>query len=170
MEMFAPAANVPSIRARAIKLPPASTTAITPPGDLSSWAFAFAAAIMRSAPSSVSVFFSAVCPGARARLHHRRTERCLTEIYFRESTPNHDLLDVLYVARQNDFLFVVRADERFGLQLVEQIDVSVGIDNLPVWVGCIRNNKVVRQRENVLSVLRAVRDSAFVGLGALELR
>src|SRR5438094_10139489 len=98
-------------------------------------------------------------------LHHRRTEACFAEIYLREGTPDHDLLDVLYVARQNDFLFVVRADERLGLQLVEQIDVSVGIDNLPVWVGRIRNNKVVRQRENALSVLRVVVNGAFVGLG-----
>src|SRR3989442_13766912 len=108
--------------------------------------------------------------GARAELHHRRTERCLTEIYFREGAPDHDLLDVLYVTWQNDFLFVVRADERLGLQLVEQIDVSIGIDNLPVWVGRIRNNKVIRQREDALSVLRAVGNRAFVGLWALELR
>ena len=38
------------------------TTSITPPGDFNSCAFAFAAAMTRSAPSSVRVFFSAVWP------------------------------------------------------------------------------------------------------------
>ncbi len=62
MEMFAPAVKVPSRRSSAMRLPHASTTAMTPPGALTSWAFALAAMITRSAPSSVTVFFSAVCP------------------------------------------------------------------------------------------------------------
>jgi hypothetical protein len=61
MEIFAPAENVPSSRSRAIRLPPSSTTAMTPPGALSFCASAFAAVMTASAPFSVSVFLSAVC-------------------------------------------------------------------------------------------------------------
>src|SRR6267154_2095293 len=213
MEMFAPAANVPSSRDSAIRLPPASTTAITPPGDFTSSAFAFAAAMTRSAPSSVRVFFSAVWPNVTEpershtarntilrkvitilfpykiwsagrrflleqrpalelwpELHHRGTEAGFAEIYFREGAPDHDLLDVLHVTGQHDFFLVARADERFGLEFIEQVDVSIGIDNLPVRVGRIGNHKVVRQRQNALAAPRAVGNGAFVGFGALELR
>src|ERR1043166_4433997 len=192
MEMFAPAAKVPSSRASAIRLPPASTTAITPPGDFSSCAFAFAAAMTRSAPSSVRVFLSGVWPkltepvrshiarntivrkvitilfpyeiwmagrrstwndgpplGLWPELHHRGAEAGFPEIYFREGAPDHDLLDVLHITRHYDFLLVIGTDERLGLELVEQVDVSIGIDNLPVRVGRIGNHKVVRQRKEI---------------------
>src|SRR5256885_7054186 len=42
-------------------------------------------------------------------------------------SPDHDFGHVLDVGRQNDFLLVVGADERFGLEFVEQINVAVGI-------------------------------------------
>src|SRR5512142_398493 len=62
--MFAPAANVPSIRSRAIRLPPLSTTAITPVVFLL-LASATAAAITRRAPSMVRDFVSANCACVR---------------------------------------------------------------------------------------------------------
>src|SRR5436309_2390384 len=61
MEMLAPAAKVPSIRSSAMRLPPSSTTAMTPPGALLFLASAFAAAMICSAPESVSVCLLAVC-------------------------------------------------------------------------------------------------------------
>jgi hypothetical protein len=66
MEMLAPAANVPSSRSSAIRLPPSSTTAMTPPGALSFLASTTAAAMTFFAPSSVSVAFCAVCACAAA--------------------------------------------------------------------------------------------------------
>src|ERR1700739_3773645 len=108
--------------------------------------------------------------GVGAESHHWGAEAGFPEIYFRESAPDHNLLDVLHVTGHNDFLLVVRADERLGLELVEQVDVTVGIDNLPVRVGRIGNHKVVRQPQDAFAVPRAVRNGAFVGFGALELR
>ena len=55
MEMLAPAENVPSSRSSAIRLPPSSTTAITPPGACSFLASFLAAAMTCSAPCRVSV-------------------------------------------------------------------------------------------------------------------
>src|SRR5437667_8851786 len=60
-------------------------------------------------------------------LHDRRAKLGLAEVDFRKRAPDHDFGHVLDVGRQNDFLLVVGADERFGLELVEQIDVAVGI-------------------------------------------
>ena len=71
MEMLAPAEKVPSNRSSAIRLPPSSTTAITPPGACRFCASAFAAAMTCSAPCKVSVFFSTVC--ATAKLAMERT-------------------------------------------------------------------------------------------------
>src|SRR5574341_690638 len=59
MEMLAPAAKVPSRRSSAIRLPPSSTTAMTPPGAFSFCASALAVAMTLRAPSRVRVFFSA---------------------------------------------------------------------------------------------------------------
>src|SRR5262245_8997076 len=61
IEILAPAAKVPSNRSSAIRLPPSSTTAMTPPGALFFFAYATAPAITFLAPSIVSVFFSTVC-------------------------------------------------------------------------------------------------------------
>jgi hypothetical protein len=64
IEMLAPAANVPSNRSSAIKFPPSSTTAITPPGAFLAAPSAFAAAITLRAPSSDSEGLSSVCADA----------------------------------------------------------------------------------------------------------
>src|SRR5712691_3482203 len=61
MEMFAPAANVLSRRSRAIRFPPSSTTAITPPGAFTLFASATAAAMTFFAPSNVRPFLSITC-------------------------------------------------------------------------------------------------------------
>jgi hypothetical protein len=52
-------------------------------------------------------------------LHDRRAKLRLAEVDFRKRAPDHDFGDVLDVGRQNDFLLVVAADERFGLEFVE---------------------------------------------------
>src|SRR5260370_14633388 len=64
MEILAPAAKVPSIRSSAIRLPPLSTTAITPVVFLL-FASATAPAIARFAPSSVRDFTSVTCAGLK---------------------------------------------------------------------------------------------------------
>src|SRR6185369_9105093 len=206
IEILAPAAKVPSRRSNAMRLPPSSTTAITPPGACTLLASAFAAAITLSAPSSVSVFFSLVCPvniaavptsnvstethcffmacllsreiGEDASptascalivcLLHRRTEAGLAQVHFCEGAPDHDLGNVLHVLGDNDFLLVVVAQERFGLEFVEQIDVPVRIDYLPVRIWSVGNNEVIGQREDAFPILRAVSDRALVGFRALE--
>jgi len=108
--------------------------------------------------------------GGVSRLHHGRAERGFAEIHFRESAPDLHLGNVLDVLRDDDFLFVARADERLGLQFVQQINIAVRVHDLPVRIRSIGNNKVIRQGENALSILDAVRDRALVRFGALELR
>ncbi len=82
MEMFAPAENVPSSRSRAIKFPPSSTTAMTPPGACSFCASAFAAAITCSAPCKVSVFFSTVWAFARLARHRTTAAKPAQRVNF----------------------------------------------------------------------------------------
>src|SRR5436190_10499716 len=60
IEMVAPIAKVPSRRSSAIKFPPSSTTAITPPGALFFFAYSTAAAIAFFAPSRLIDFFSTI--------------------------------------------------------------------------------------------------------------
>src|SRR6266480_4247323 len=57
IEIVAPIAKVPSRRSSAIKFPPSSTTAITPPGALFFFAYSTAAAIAFFAPSRLRDFF-----------------------------------------------------------------------------------------------------------------
>jgi hypothetical protein len=103
-------------------------------------------------------------------LHHWRAERRFAQVDFRESAPNLNFGDILHVRGENDFLFVVRSDERLGLELVEEIDISVGIHDLPMRIRCVRHHKVVGKSQNIFSILVAVRNCSLVGLGALELR
>src|SRR5436190_197976 len=96
-------------------------------------------------------------------------ERSLAQIRFRPCAPDDYLRYILHIAGQNDFLLVFVARQRLLFQLVEVIDIAVGIDDLPVWIGSIRNNKVVGQREDALAVAGAVSDVSLVCLRALEL-
>lgn len=92
IEMFAPAAKVPSSLARATRFPPSSTTAMTPPGAPTRFASAFAAAMTFSAPSRLNVFFSTNC--ALAALNRQNTNR-IAEIAFFIVFPNTARAQVL---------------------------------------------------------------------------
>src|SRR5438046_5413140 len=61
IEIVAPIARVLSRRSSAIKFPPSSTMAITPPGALFFFAYSIAAVIAFFAPSRLSDFFSTTC-------------------------------------------------------------------------------------------------------------
>src|SRR5712692_8480729 len=207
IEIFAPAANVPSRRSSAIRLPPASTTATTPPGALFSFAYASAAAITFLAPSSVSDFLSAtwacavpasaipaiaivtartffafivflspsgppadcVLPGqpasAEDELHNRGIKRGLAEQRLGKRAPDLNLGNILDVSRQSDALVVLAV---LGLQAIQQVDLALGIHNLPVWVRGIRNLEIVGKGEDILPVDLSVGHCTGVRFHACE--
>lgn len=96
-------------------------------------------------------------------------ERSFAQIYFRKCAPDHNFGNVLYVAGNYDFLLKLVADERFGLEFVDQVNVAVGIHKLPVWVWRIGDDEVVRQRQDALAIACAVGDMSFICLRTLEL-
>ncbi|SRR5208282_2462375 len=96
-------------------------------------------------------------------------ERSFSEICLCPGAPDNDFGNVLYVAGNYDFLLKLVADERLGLELVDQVNVAVGIHKLPVWVWRIGNDEVVRQRQDALAIACAVGDMSFICLRTLEL-
>src|SRR5260370_1537062 len=104
------------------------------------------------------------------RSHHRRAERSLAEINLRKGAPDLHFGHVFHVLGYNDFFLERFARIRLGFQLVEQIYIAIGIDNLPVRVWRIRHDEVAGERQDAISILDAVSDGARVHFGPLELR
>src|SRR5271165_4397875 len=102
-------------------------------------------------------------------LHHRRAKACLAQICLCPSTPDDYFGDVLHIAGKNNLFLIFVAEEGFLLQFVQQIDLAVGIHNLPVRIRSIRHDKVVRQRQDALAVPCAVSDMSFISFRPLEL-
>src|SRR5207245_9369881 len=85
-----------------------------------------------------------------------RAERRLAQVGFSPSTPDHDLGHILDVARHDDLFLVLVADQSLLLELVDQINVAVGVYELPVRIWRVGDDEVVGEGEDTLAITRAV--------------
>jgi len=92
-------------------------------------------------------------------------ERGFAEVYFGKGAPHLHLRDVRDVLEDDDrFLDLLI----FRHQAVQEIDLAVGVDDLPMWIGRFRRHEIIGEREGALTVLRCVSDKALVCFCALE--
>ena len=99
-------------------------------------------------------------------------ERSFAKHHFNIRAPDLHFADVLNVGGDNDALveLVGLNGAAFDLELLEEVDVALGVNDLPMKVRRLRNLEVIRQGEDVFSVLDGVDDSSSVRLCALEFR
>ncbi len=92
-------------------------------------------------------------------------EGSFAEIRLGKGTPHLHLGDVRDVLRDDDrFLDLLI----FGHESVQEIRFPIRVHDLPMWIGRLRWDEVIGERERALTVCRRVRDEAFVCFCALE--
>src|SRR5262245_48932414 len=104
-------------------------------------------------------------PWLQSQLLHRMLESRLTEIDLGKRAPNLDLRDVMHVFRHLDGLVYLVA---FDHELLQEVGVSLGINNLPMRIWGFRHDKVIRKGEHALAIFGTVSDEAGIGFRSLE--
>ena len=98
-------------------------------------------------------------------LLNRVVERGFAEVRLGKRTPHLHLRDLRDVLRHDDrFLDLLI----FRHQAVQEVGLSVGVDDLPMGIGRFRRHEIIGEREGTLTVLRRVRNEALVCFCALE--
>src|SRR5712691_7465792 len=93
---------------------------------------------------------------------HGLFKRSFPEVGFCPGTPNLDLGDIVDVIRNGDALVEPIALEgpTFDLQLLQEVSVALGVHYLPMRVWRLRRFEIIRQSQDVLSVLDGVSDGS----------
>jgi len=92
-------------------------------------------------------------------------KRGFAEVYLGKRTPHLHLRDVRDVLGHDDRFFDLLI---FRHQAVQEVDLAVRVDELPMWIGRFRRHEIIGEREGTLTVLRRVCNKALFCFCALE--
>src|SRR5437016_14590464 len=97
-------------------------------------------------------------------LFNRVFEGSFTEVRLSKGAPHLHLGDVRHVLRDDDrFLNLML----FGHEAIQEIGLAIVIHDLPMWIGRLRRDEVIGERERDLTSCSRMSDIPLVSLCAL---